>query len=930
MTVTSSVFLDQTSLAFPSKSTKITVSSHVTGSADIISHVDAAITGTAYITGYTNAGTTLTVTAVIGCVSVGMLVTGITTPSTIASIATGSGGVGTYTLTTTQASATGSSGTPVTTIIARNMQSTNLLYVGWQKLAVVSGYVPGVASSGGALTTSYTLGVPIGTYATTGSTYSPMFQYVYAAPLADAAASATGSAITGTAFTTTGTFSVGQLITGTGVAPGTVIVSGAASPYTVNISQTVTATTITGYPMKYLIVRWDPLKQIFWTSTCEAYSLTSNTITNECWTNAGAFTQHYDVRDSFIWVNITNRHVVLWPFVKNEPNLWAGVFEFERVAPEDTVANNAPPWAWTNSLILGTPYGATNNTTGSVDSFSKTMLAFPRTGDGQTGAGAAQTYATMTIRGMFPPYYPQLTALSSATVATTYSTDTNSGHLGSYHDMTYGWDSSTAKAIASPISADAFTKSLPLGRMYCASITKPIGSHLDTINMTVDSAGGWASASGTATDCVILPLNGGYDQASSALPQTYATSHVSGPNKSGTVVINSTALAAGFTKVIAIGDTLWAACPSTVGTTPNSLGGVYTWNMNATGSSPVRILESSTGVFDILFDGVRSVYAATSAGITKIDTEVTANQYSLADTTNGGPAFLSMDNTYIYASTRTASTTPTVRVYAPGLYTAAPTLYSSYTPSATVGASVTFGTPYPDYNGSLFLLNTSSGTTLGAKVAKAAVASTTSTETYAASLVSGSGITTTQSQALYIDPLSGTIYFMQSTGTTFIMRILGTVATNNSTSIITAATTPSGMATGTITGSSSSSRGATGTADNLGELKILPYRGNFQVYTMGTYSVSGQNVRHQFQSPNYLNAPGGNLLLYTGATVSIADVSSGQVTGSFCNYMGSSGSRLYGSGYSATGTASSLFWTSNIYPLTNAKEGTTGRLLVKG
>lgn len=927
MTVTSSVFLDQTGFAFPSKSTKITVSSHTTGSADIISHVDAAITGTAYITGYAT-GTTLTVTAVIGCISVGMYVTAINNPCTISAIATGSGGVGTYTLATNQASATGSSGTPVTTIIARNMQSTNLLYVGWQKLAVVSGYVPGVAATGGAITTAYTLGVPIGTYVSTGnSTYSPMSQYVYAAPLVDAAASATGSIISLTTFTpgtTTGTFSVGQLITGTGVAPGTVIVSGTGPTYTVNISQTVASTTITGYPMKYLLVRWDPLKQIFWTSTCEAYSLTSNAITNECWTNAGAFTQHYDVRDSFIWVNITNRHVVLWPFVKNEPNLWAGVFEFERVAPEDTAANNAPPWAWTNSLILGTPYGATNNTTASVDSFSKTMLAFPRTQDGQTGAGAAQTYATMTNRGMFPPYYPQLTALSSAAVATTYSTDTNSCHLGSYHDMTYGWDSSTAKAIASPISADAFTKSLPLGRMYCASITKPIGSYLDTINMTVDSSGGWASSSGTATDCVILPLNGGYDQQSASLPQVYSTSHVNGPYKSGTVTINSVALAAGFTKVIAIGDTLWAACPSTVGTTPNCLGGVYTWNMNATGSSPVRILESSSGVTDILFDGVRSVYAATSAGITKIDTEVTANQYSLSDTTTGGLAFLSMDNTYIYASTRTASTTPLVRVYTPNSYTTAPAAYSTYTPS-TFTTSTTVGTPYPDYNGSFFAVNTNS-VAATARIAKATVASTTCTEATLPTAVSGSNTSVAQSHNIYIDPLSGSIFFLQLTAASFIFRTWGTVAAS-----ATGAGTPTSGASGAITGISNANRGATGTADNLGELKILPYRGNFQAYPMGTYSIAGQNIRFQFQSPNYANLPGTNLLLYTGSTVSITDSSTGQVTGSYCNYIGSSGSRLYGSGYSSSsGTISSLFWTSNIYPLTNAKEGTTGRLLVKG
>jgi hypothetical protein len=92
---------------------------------------------------------------------------------------------------------------------------------------------------------------------------------------------ATGSScsISGTSLTVggtvTGTFAVGQYITGTGVADGTVITAGTASPYTVNISQAVTGPiAVTGTPM----LTWMDIATAAWyfTGPLTATTLTVN------------------------------------------------------------------------------------------------------------------------------------------------------------------------------------------------------------------------------------------------------------------------------------------------------------------------------------------------------------------------------------------------------------------------------------------------------------------------------------------------------------------------------------------------------------------------------------------------------------------------------------------------------------------------------
>jgi hypothetical protein len=88
--------------------------------------------------------------------------------------------------------------------------------------------------------------------------------YPYSDTSAPAAVSSSGT-ITGTLFTDTthgsGNFAVGQILTGTGIIPGTQIVAlgtgtgnNNGGTYIVNISQTVTATTINGYSVSNSII----------------------------------------------------------------------------------------------------------------------------------------------------------------------------------------------------------------------------------------------------------------------------------------------------------------------------------------------------------------------------------------------------------------------------------------------------------------------------------------------------------------------------------------------------------------------------------------------------------------------------------------------------------------------------------------------------
>jgi len=630
---------------------------------------------------------------------------------------------------------------------------------------------------------------------------------------------------------------------------------------------------------KYLIIRWDLIKLQFFTSTCENWNNTTHVATNESWNGSGAFPQGYDIKDCFIWIGARDRHIAIWSFIKNEPGIWTMVMEFERVAGEDTAASNVPCWAWTNSLILGTPWGGTLNTT-----ISQIMFAFPRTADNNTGASAAKIYAPVTSRGMYPPSYP------SGTLAITV--DANLLHLASFYNMTYGWD--TSKTLVSPVSADAISKSMPVGRAYNVSVTKSIGSFLDSTLINADSTGGWASSSGSNTEMVILPLNGG-----SEVDAAYATSK--------NTAIYSQAGTAVTSKCIAIGDIVWAAASD----------GIRTWTMaSGQGSTTALVYSNASGVFDIVFDGLQTIYGSTATGIVKIDTESLGT--TTISTITGGTSYLGIDNKYVYAVDRAASTTPKCYMINRSTFTVNAGAYTSGT-ALTVASGL--GTPVPDYSGAVYVASTA-GTTASQTLRLSSFSADTGTQLLNVPNILRSVAATLQNDSptsFYIDYTSGRIYlFIAAAGSGSIYEI------NSS---LVALQTVSSASTAATGAPSSSQLNYTGSLDYRGDLNIVPIRGMFFVGNkkVGIATVtSGWCTRVHWNYPS-ATTPGIPFVSTNNASVGLPSTPLG-----YAATMTHNGVRTFASYCQTLASDNRIYYISNYYNATTISGSTAGRLLIKG
>jgi len=415
---------------------------------------------------------------------------------------------------------------------------------------------------------------------------------------------------------------------------------------------------------KYCIIRWDTVKLVFYVSCAEDWI--SDEPVNESWTGGGAFIHGYDLITSSILVSASSRHLMIWPYINNQPGLWAGIWEFERVAGEDTTG--VPCFAYTNSLMVGTPYGQTLNTFA-----SNICFAFPRTADGFVGPAAANIYAPVTNRGMMPPAFPQ-TGYVPGAVASPITGDPNQLHLASYHNVSYGWN--PLASIVSPISADATTKSMPFGRAFNWGVTKPMGAGLDTTTVTGDAVGGWPSGSGTGTNYLLLTMNGGAETDA-------------GFTAGKSVLTTGTAASVIISKPIQIGTTVWLAASD----------GIRTFDINSGNGGPTTLrLSNASGIQDIIYDGETAVYGSTVNGVVKVN----INTFTASSITSivPGTSYLGIDNKYVYAASRTASTTPTCYMINRSSFTLNAGVYTLGT-ALTVASG--FGVPVPSYTGTVFL-----------------------------------------------------------------------------------------------------------------------------------------------------------------------------------------------------------------------------------
>jgi len=722
-----------------------------------------------------------------------------------------------------------------------------------------------------------------------------------------------------------------------------------------------------GTTYKYFIIRWDTVKLFFYTSTCQSWdSSVTHLPTNESWASAGGFAQGYDILTSTILVSATSRHVMIWSYVNAQPGIWSGVFEFERIASEDT--QGLPCFAWTNSLMVGTPWGQPANTTA-----SNIMFSFPQTPDGITGAAAASIYAPVTNRGMFPPSFPSAN-LVPGTVAAISTADPNLLHLGSYYNVNYGWN--TLATVVSPVSIDAMSKSMPFGRGYNLGVTKPIGAGLDTTTLLGDATGGWPSGSGTSTNYLILGMSGGYEGSTA-----YAAGQCSlTTGTAGTVILS---------KPIQIGTTVWLAASDGIRT--------YDINIGQGGTTTLRV-PNSNGIHDIVYDGQQTVYGSTSNGIVNIN----INTFTTASITTitTGTSYLGIDNKYVYAASRTALNAP--QVYS--INRANFTVTATYTLATTTLTNASgFGTPIPSYTGTVYVATQAGSTTLVNNMRIASFFSDTGVQFTNASNPRSS-LSMVQADcptSFFIDPASSRLFCAVSTatnGTIYELSVpalttasavatLGTVVggsgyTNgtyngvalslssgpapyvyptanitvsggavtavtlvtgglgvNITTVFTAPTATIGNGTSftvpvaTLVASPTFTTGATGavcqsnmalttTIDGRGDLNIVPWRGTHIITTKrpGIASAS-YTTRVSFMHPT-ATTTGTAKLIYSSAS------SLGTFPGGYSSNMTSNGVYLVGTSYIAAAN-NYVNIVNGLYNLTNIAGGQSGRLLVK-
>lgn len=710
-----------------------------------------------------------------------------------------------------------------------------------------------------------------------------------------------------------------------------------------------------GTSYKYVILRYDTLKLRINLSACESFDQTTHVATNETWHNDGCFYHGYDLRYSFIIVNATARHLLLQTYIINEPGHWAGVFEAERVAGEDISSNSAPCFFYTNSLTFGTPFGIDNNRT-SNNSF--VMMAFPRTPDGLTNEFAAAVYAPTTSRGMWPPYYPSGNTgnVGMNTVFTTVNTDLNALHLGSWwlnigsgavnvsssaaitQGGIWGWDGT--EIPISPVSVDAIRKHMPFGRVYDMGVTKPIGGQLDTTYFTANTAGGWPDNTGSNTEFLLMPLNGGLEQwysnnysAAVALmppPLTVANAgiRVSWSNNNNTV----------YSTLATVGNNVWAAANN----------GVWVWNQGAgTNTSANLVWFNSNGVLDLMYDGARSVYGTTNTGLIQIDTETFAtNTITSVNMQNqGGCAYLNMDNQFIYATNRTSNTRPFCHMVYRSNNSPTPNVIQM---ASGVALNVASGwtTPMPDYQGFVYLSN-APGTT-SSQQKRMLVANVDGANSTATGFNTGVANTTQywyttaahdaryEYDNIWIEYNSNRVYHFQITSSLGYVQEYE-AATKNFTLI--ANTVPFG--TGFYVNAGGTSQLAyyhtNATLDYRGDLNIMQHRGQFHIQpkhpgrTYGTFGfVSRFILHHPFPNVSNTNKLQGQIsrTYETGNTVSSAIGTASSDLRFNSNYWHTNGIRVFHNHY-VSNTENRIQVLSNHFTVHPFGGYPTSRLLIK-
>ena len=660
---------------------------------------------------------------------------------------------------------------------------------------------------------------------------------------------------------------------------------------------------------KYLIIRWDPTKQQFFTSAATGWNSTLKKPTNETYNFMGTFGQGYDLKDCQILVSASQNHFMIWPWIRQSMGLWSAIWEFERVAPEDTAAANNACFAWTNSVLLGKA-----NDNGSIP------FVFP-----------SIPYGSNTLGAMLPV--------------------TNKGRtstLGDSYSYTYGWASSNT--IVSAISVDHSTYLMPYGRAYNWSITKPFGAGLDTTTIKL-AAGGWPDASGTDTTCLILPLHSGVESSS------YASA--TNVNVSGRPQNNGFSAYYAVTDMVLIGVNAWLA---------GGAYGIRTYDTTQTVSNASTVQRSVYNIDKIVFDGFRTIYGiyvnagSGSTTLLRIDTETyNSSTITLPNTAHN----IAIDGKYVYVAMNGNTTAPKIAMISRWVTTDGSTgtgfsLVKTYdatgTPSAGFAGTTYISHMFPDNLGNIFSVFTGTGTwgvpSTSMVIGKtSAIGNVQGGYTPYSSFQGGMTGGTAWWVGFYFDPISRTLYqggMTNSGGYGTPWYVLYTYGSGAASSYW-----PSQIYYGVLYSTNTLTSSSLGSALQVGTSGV-----NASFYYMG-YGYSSSNTTYNFLMFQYFRPYKGNLLVrieqrsgfsnptysapsnsITVPVVGLAPIGSTAVT--YNSVMGGyhqSTTTMISFGYNdlyTQGTTAlrnyggAVYYVKNLYELNYTDSTSTGRIILKG
>jgi hypothetical protein len=278
----------------------------------------------------------------------------------------------------------------------------------------------------------------------------------------------------------------------------------------------------------------------------------------------------------------------------------------------------------------------------------------------------------MTPLGTFPPTRNQCfynwSSYPNGYTLRSESTNGHQGMLGSFGTQYSAYKYDAGKKIASNLKLAGADSSYPVGKIYGLKVVAPLGNIMDTAQLPVDT-NGFFSSSGTLTTHALNGIHGGH-----ILDNAVAANKLSRTSYSDPVIV------------------------TTMPTQCIIVGGKYLWMATTQGIRRLdvvsSIIDSVTAVTttDIIYDGAQYIYGSTVNGITRVD--VTSLTTTLMAGPSGGYGALSIDDTYLYAAQRTATTQPKVDI----ITLSTNTITRTFTTVTAITSSVFSGLFNTDYS----------------------------------------------------------------------------------------------------------------------------------------------------------------------------------------------------------------------------------------